>query len=95
MRQFENLKMKKIILFLSVMLSVVEASAQKQGQELIDSLQTALKNYDAIKVELKKPMYDEGDTNKVNILIKLSWELMNTGEYTKAKQYANDALAIS
>ncbi|MEP7171192.1 MAG: tetratricopeptide repeat protein, partial [Bacteroidota bacterium] len=69
--------------------------AQKQGQEIIDSLQQELKNYEARKIELKKSLYNEGDTAKVNILNDLSGKFWQTGDYTRARQYADDALAIS
>ena len=91
--------MKKTIIFFLFSFIVMlrnEASAQaKQGQELIDSLETVLKNYDATSRELNRPTYSQGDTLKVNILNKLSRELIKTGDYFKAKQYADDMLAIS
>ena len=76
--------MKKIILFLFIVhcsLFTV-CVAQKHGQALIDSLLTQL------------PKAKE-DTNRVNIFNGLSRELTNTGDYAKAKQYADDAMAIS
>ncbi|MEP7171060.1 MAG: tetratricopeptide repeat protein, partial [Bacteroidota bacterium] len=53
-----------------------------QTQSKIDSLETVLKT-------------SKEDTTKVNVLNNLSWELINTAEYAKAKQYADDALAIA
>ena len=89
--------MKKLLLLLPfiVMLSVAEVSAQKQGQELIDSLQTALNNYDAKRTELNKISYDISDSLKVNTLLFLIQNLTKTGDFTKAKNYADDALAIA
>ncbi|MEP7169928.1 MAG: tetratricopeptide repeat protein [Bacteroidota bacterium] len=91
--------MKKLVLLtlftINFSLLTIISFAQKQGPALIDSLQTALKNYNAKRTELNKTSYNRTDTNLVNILIKLSWEIMNTGDYAKAKQDADDALAIS
>ena len=82
-------------MFLTILSTLNQSFAQKQGQELIDSLQTVLKNYDAKRTELNKTIYDKGDTIKIKILIDLSWKLINTGDYTLSKQYADEALAIS
>ena len=91
--------MKKTIIFFLFSFIVMlrsEASAQaKQRQELIDSLETVLKNYDATSRELNKPTYSQGDTLKVNILIVLIQKLIANRDYTKAKNYADDALAIA
>ncbi|MEO6884468.1 MAG: tetratricopeptide repeat protein [Bacteroidia bacterium] len=91
--------MKKYLLLLLVVLNLFQnlnLNAQtKEGETLLDSLQTALKNYDAKRTASNKTTYDKGDTLKVNILNSLSWKLMNTGDYAKAKQNADDALAIS
>ncbi|MEO5570378.1 MAG: tetratricopeptide repeat protein [Bacteroidia bacterium] len=89
------MKKTTIIFLLLIAGTSLQTHAQKQGPELIDSLQTALKNYNATRTELNKTGYDITDTNLVNILNKLSWELMNTGDHAKAKQDAGDALAIS
>ncbi|MEO5570381.1 MAG: tetratricopeptide repeat protein [Bacteroidia bacterium] len=89
--------MKQSIL-LFIILSVgtsLQTHAQKEGQDIIDSLQTAMKNYNATRTELNKTGYDITDSNLVNILNSLSWELKNTGDYVKAKQDADDALVIS
>jgi len=61
----------------------------------MDSLQTALKNYNAIRTEANKTSYNTSDSNLVNILNTLSRELFNAGNCTKAKQVADDALAIA
>ena len=89
--------MKKSILLFVILIAGIcsQTQAQKQGQELIDSLQAELKNYNVSKIELRRPMYDNGDTLKVNILYELGWELMGAGDNAKARQYADDAMAVS
>lgn len=68
---------------------------QAQKQTGIDSLQNALKNYDAQRAALNKTQYDMADSNKVNILIGLGRLLYNTKKHDKAQQYAEEALRIA
>ncbi len=74
--------MKKIFLPFFCILLMQHSFAQKQGQELIDSLSS----------ELTKA---KEDTNKVKILIALSKGTFNMGEYTKELGYVNTALSLS
>lgn len=73
--------MKAILLFLISALLSISLSAQKQGQDLIDSLQR----------ELPKLI---DDTNKVNILYRLSSEYYSV-DPTKGIEYGNDALELA
>src|SRR6187401_1113904 len=62
----------------------------------IDSLQQALKNYDAKKLEQHKNLLpDESDTTKVKILLELSWKLLGVSDYVVAKKYSDEALVIA
>jgi len=64
--------------------------------ERIDSLQHALINYDAQKLEHRKNFLpDESDTTKVNMLNALSAELIMVSNFTSAEKYANEALTIA
>jgi tetratricopeptide (TPR) repeat protein len=65
-----------------VMLSIVEASAQKQGQEKIDSLLTVLKSA-------------KEDTSKVNTLSAVCWEEIMIGEFQQARKYADEAIVLA
>ncbi|HRG33351.1 MAG TPA: adenylate/guanylate cyclase domain-containing protein [Saprospiraceae bacterium] len=81
------------IMTLYLTLCAIVSFAQNQA---IDSLQQALKNYDAKKLELQNDLLpDESDTLKVDILNKISWECIMVSDYLNAKKYADDALAIS
>jgi signal transduction histidine kinase len=70
--------MKKSLFLLIVMLSVVEAFAQKHGQEKIDSLFTVLKTA-------------KEDSSKVNIIIGLAYEFLIYNP-DSAVFFANEAL---
>ena len=58
------------------------AFAQKQGQQKIDSLLVVLSTA-------------KEDTSKVNTLIVIATEKINVGDYTEARKYADDALALA
>ncbi len=73
--------MKKALFLLIVMLSVVEAFAQKHGQEKIDSLFTVLKTA-------------KEDSSKVNTVIALAYEFSITNPDT-GLYFANKALALA
>jgi len=81
--------MKKLILLFTLILSLLfgedwggAAYAQKTGQELIDSLQTALSK-------------SRQDTNSVKILTDLSTLSSNTGNYDTAIYFAQSALKLA
>ena len=80
---------------LFALISCTAFAQSKQGQALIDSLESELKNYDAKQAAVNKTTLDKSDTVKVQLLNALSWELKNRGNYDKAKQYANDAFNIA
>ena len=62
----------------------------------IDSLQQALKRFNAQRLELNKNIRpDEGDTTKIKILTTLSFQYIRNSDYSAAKTYADDALTIS
>jgi len=83
-------------LFIILMAGIsLPTQAQKQGEALIDSLQTALENYDATRAELNKSDYDIKDTNKVNILNSLSGQLFKISNYLEGEKKAEEAMMIS
>jgi class 3 adenylate cyclase/tetratricopeptide (TPR) repeat protein len=83
----------KKLLPLYLILSAFISFAQN---ETIDSLQQALKNYDAQKLELRKNLLpDKGDTTKVIILENLFWEFYLGSDNVTAKKYAEDAMALA
>ncbi len=65
-----------------ILITLISGSDIFSQNTKIDSLRTFLKTA-------------KQDTNKVNTLNALSWELINKGEYEKAMQYVNDALSLS
>jgi tetratricopeptide (TPR) repeat protein len=75
--------MKKII-FLFFILNLVQhhSFAQKQGQELVDSLLLELPKINT-------------DSNKVNVLFALSDNYEIIGEYEKALKYGNEGLVLA
>jgi len=73
--------MKKALFLLIVMLSAVEASAQKHGRDKIDSLSAILKTA-------------KEDTAKVNTLIALAYEIASNSPDT-AIYFGNEALALA
>ncbi len=75
------MKMKNIKLLLS-MFFVCGSLFAYSGQSIIDSLQKVLKTA-------------KEDTNKVNILNKLSWELLNNNNPQQALNYAQKALGLA
>ncbi len=61
----------------------------------IDSLQQALKNYDAQKLELRQNLLpDESDTAKVKTLNDLSWQFIIISDYDAARKYTGEAMVI-
>jgi len=63
---------------------------------IIDSLQQALRNYDAKKWELRKTtLPHESDTLKVKMLNALGWEFMMISDYVAAEKYAGEALSVA
>ena len=88
-----NERNMKNLLTLCIILSSFVTIAQNK---FIDSLQQALKNYDAQRLELRKNlMSDESDTAKVNILNSLSEQYWRVSDYNPARKYADDAMAIA
>jgi adenylate cyclase len=88
---YELKVMKRILLSLTITLFLSlpfgegwggAAFAQKQGQPKIDSLQAVLKTA-------------KEDTSKVNTLNAISYEKINVGDYTEARKYADEALALA
>ncbi|MBK8847120.1 MAG: tetratricopeptide repeat protein [Bacteroidetes bacterium] len=69
-------------------------SVHSQDPQLVDSLETALKNHNARKPELKIKSPSQYDTTAANILIKLSIAFWNSNP-DKAMDYANQCLALS
>jgi adenylate cyclase len=88
---YELKVMKRILLSLTITLFLSlpfgegwggAAFAQKQGQPKIDSLQAVLKTA-------------KEDTSKVNMLNAITTEKINVGDYTEARKYADEALALA
>lgn len=70
-----------------------EAFSQSQA---IDSMQQALKNYDAEKLEEHKNLLPgESDTTKIKMLNDLSWEFLSIADFESANKYAHEGLALS
>jgi signal transduction histidine kinase/DNA-binding NarL/FixJ family response regulator len=75
--------MKKTIFLLIFIVSITSQSfADKQGREKIDSLLTILKTA-------------KEDTSKVNMLNNVCAEKTNAREFSKARDYASEALALA
>ncbi len=72
--------MRKVAIVITLSYLLFQFHAKAQG--IIDSLETVLKTA-------------KEDTNKVNTLNFLGRELINTGDYDKAKEYATVALSLS
>ena len=64
--------------------------------ETIDSLQQALKNYNAQKLEQRKSLLpDERDTTSINILNELSRQFWQISDFAAARKDADEALSIA
>lgn len=64
--------------------------------EAIDSIQQALKEFDAKKQEYgKNHPPNESDTTKAKMLNDLSWEFLSISDFERATRYASEGLALS
>jgi len=77
-----KIKMKKTLLFLLVFIHLLLPVIGQGQNPILDSLQAVLKTQAA-------------DTNRVNTLNELSWQLKDMGNYDLALKYADDAMLIA
>ena len=84
--------MKNILIIYFILSTCVALGQNKE----IDSLQQALKNYNAKKLELNKDLNpDESDTLKADILNNLGQQFFIVSDYALARKYADEAMAIA
>jgi two-component system, NarL family, sensor histidine kinase UhpB len=85
--------MKKILTLVSILISL-QHSSFSQNQHLIDTLETQLKDHNALKLELNLSSPSLYDTTAVDLLNRLTVEYRGNNP-DKAMDYANQCLALS
>ena len=87
--------MNRILILLTIILLTINVYARLQGQKKIDSLESALKKLEATDRELGVKIPTFRDTAKVSTLIIMAGEKVKLGNYSEARNDADEALMIS
>src|ERR1019366_8108326 len=86
--------MKRILTLITIILLTINVSAQLKGQKRIDSLENALKDFDAQKKELGTHAPKMFDSTEANIYIQLGRSYFGNNP-DKAIDYAHQCLNVS